>query len=378
MKVIHLGKRNQSRLLAPWRREALDFGEHENPEALAGAMAGLGLQPAVYHVVSRVVDRRMVLGSEEKEVFVKYMREYEAFCQIRILTYCVMSNHFHILVEIPAPPKDRGRSWSDERFLEHVSRRYKGEALRQIASELAELRGRGDGGAAEAYRDKFFARMWNLAAFMHDLKMRFARWFNRRHGRDGHLWSAKFRSVLVENGLAARIVGAYIDLNPVRAGMAADPADYRWSGYGEAVAGVRRAREGIRLLVFGYGTATGGLEASARRASGKWSRVAAEYRKYLYEDGAESETDARKGRKGIPKAEAAKVLAEGGKMSLAQTLRRRVRHFTEGGAVGGRGFLESVFALGKAEGRFGRKRKTGARKIRGGPAQLHSLRDLKN
>ena len=65
MKVIYRHKRNQSRLLAPWRREALDFDEHENPEALAEAMANLGFQPAIYHVVSRVVDKRMVLGSEE-------------------------------------------------------------------------------------------------------------------------------------------------------------------------------------------------------------------------------------------------------------------------------------------------------------------------
>jgi len=377
MKVIYRHKRNQSRLLAPWRREALDFEEHRNPEALAKAMANLGFQPAIYHVVSRVVDKRMVLGSEEKEVFVKYMREYEAFCQVRILTYCVMSNHFHILVEIPKAPKDRGKSWSDERFLQHISCRYHGEAYEEIAAELNEMREDGDDEGAEAYRDKFFARMWDLAAFMHDLKMRFTRWFNRKHDRDGHLWGAKFRSLLVENGLATRIVAAYIDLNPLRAGMVNDPADYRWSGYGEAVAGLRRAREGIRLLVFGYGMANGGLDASARRASGKWALVAAEYRKFLYEDGTESETDVRKGRKGIPKAEAAKVLAKGGRMSLAQMLRHRVRHFTEGGAIGGKGFLESVFALGKAEGRFGRKRKTGARKIRGGPAELHSLRNLK-
>ena len=378
MKIIHRHKRNQSRLLAPWRREALDFGALESRGDLARAMAGLEGRPAIYHVVSRVVDRRMVLGGGEKEVFVRYMREYEEFCMVRILTHCVMTNHFHILVEIPKAPEDRGRSWSDERFLRHISCRYHGWALGEIAGELAGLRERGFHAEAEAYRDKFFARMWNLAAFMHDLKMRFTRWFNREHDRDGHLWGAKFRSVLVEDGEAARAVAAYIDLNPVRAGIAEDPADYRWSGYGEAVAGVRRAREGIRLVVFGYGSALGGTEASAGRASARWPRVAAEYRKCLYEDGAESERDARKGRRGIPKAEAAAVLAAGGRMGFARMLRHRVRHFTEGMAVGGEGFLESVFALGKAEGRFGRRRKSGARKIRGWETGPRSLRDLRS
>jgi putative transposase len=52
-----------------------------------------------------------------------------------------------------------------------------------------------------------------------------------------HLWEDRFKSVIVESGVAARTIAAYIDLNPVRAGMATDPADYRWSSYGEAVGG---------------------------------------------------------------------------------------------------------------------------------------------
>ena len=44
-------------------------------------------------------------------------------------------------------------------------------------------------------------------------------------------------------------MASYIDLNPVRAGIVKDPADYRWSGYGEAVAGKKAAREGLRLVM---------------------------------------------------------------------------------------------------------------------------------
>ena len=112
-----------------------------------------------------------------------------------------MGNHFHILVEIPEAPEDRGRSWSDERFLDHISCRYRGEAFESIAFELACLRRHGDDAGAEAYRGKFFARMWDLSSFMHDLKMRFTGWYNRREGRSGCLWAQKFRSLLVEDGL---------------------------------------------------------------------------------------------------------------------------------------------------------------------------------
>ncbi|MEP2775665.1 MAG: hypothetical protein ABJZ54_12595 [Luteolibacter sp.] len=50
-----------------------------------------------------------------------------------------------------------------------------------------------------------------------------------------------FKSVIVESGTAARTMAAYIDLNPVRTGMVEDPAEYRWSSYGEAVGGGGKA-----------------------------------------------------------------------------------------------------------------------------------------
>ena len=59
--------------------------------------------------------------------------------------------------------------------------------------------------------------------------------------------------MIVEDCVAVRTISAYIDLNPVRAGMLKDPADYRWSSYGEAVGGekkgnVKRVREGAGRL----------------------------------------------------------------------------------------------------------------------------------
>ena len=56
---------------------------------------------AYYHCVSRVVDRQFVLKEEEKDKLVEYMRIYERFGGLRVISYCIMSNHFHILVEVP-------------------------------------------------------------------------------------------------------------------------------------------------------------------------------------------------------------------------------------------------------------------------------------
>jgi hypothetical protein len=60
---------------------------------------------------------------------------------------------------------------------------------------------------------------------------------------------------------------------------------------------------------------------------------------------------------------------------MAQMLRCRVRHFTEGMAIGGEGFVEGVFAL--ARDRFGARRRTGARRIRRAETELRTLRDLR-
>ena len=54
-----------------------------------------------YHVVSRIVDRAFRMDDKEKEIFRTTMRRAEAFCGVRVLTYAVMSNHFHLLVEVP-------------------------------------------------------------------------------------------------------------------------------------------------------------------------------------------------------------------------------------------------------------------------------------
>ena len=88
-----MGKR---RYLAPWGRAAAaaralgSSGTPPDPEALA-ALEG---KPAIYHCISRIVWRELALGTAEKEQFVRLMRKWEAFCKVRVLTFCVMTNHF--------------------------------------------------------------------------------------------------------------------------------------------------------------------------------------------------------------------------------------------------------------------------------------------
>jgi hypothetical protein len=163
-------------------------------------------------------------------------------------------------------------------------------------------------------------------------------------------------------------MAAYIDLNPVRAKICDDPKDYRWCGYAEAVAGVIEAREAVEFLAAlnphgGMRPEAGGLK--PKEALRRW-------RCHLYGI-PESETrqaeEASKGemaaiyRDRIPREKALEVLARGGKLSQADYLRCRVRYFSDGAVIGGKAFVEEMFAAFRD--RFGPKRKDGARPMRG-------------
>jgi hypothetical protein len=134
-----------------------------------------------------------------------------------------------------------------------------GPARRQaLEQELARLRQEPDG-AEQTQRllQPYRNRMFDLSVFIKELKGGFAQWYNRRHGRYGVLWADRFKSVLLEGGEALAAVAAYIELNPVRAGLCADPKDYRYFGYAEALAkDSSLARQGIRTVL---GQSDGGL-----------------------------------------------------------------------------------------------------------------------
>ena len=82
----------------------MSSGRSRLPVEVVEVKAPAGVGVAYYHCVSRVVNREFVLGAVEKEQFRALMRVYERLCGLRVVGYCIMSNHFHILVEVPRRP----------------------------------------------------------------------------------------------------------------------------------------------------------------------------------------------------------------------------------------------------------------------------------
>jgi len=101
----------------------------------------------------------------------------------KILAYCLMPNHFHLVVGTPRP---------------------------------------------------------TLSSGMQHLKGTYARYFNEVHGYDGHVFQGRFASQLVENDWHLFEVGRYVALNPVRSGLVPSPERWEWSSYAATI-GIARS-----------------------------------------------------------------------------------------------------------------------------------------
>lgn len=316
----------------------------------------VGRGAAYYHCMTRVIERKMLLDTGEKERFRKIMRKVAAFAGIEVLTYAVLSNHLHILLQVPERVE-----LSEAEVLERITGLYGRIRTANVVMELQTLRGQNRHDEAAALIYSYTHRMYDLSEYMKMVMQRFTQSYNRRHGRRGPLWEDRFKSILVEGTAdALSTMAAYIDLNAVRAGLVEDPKAYRFCGYGEAVAGGKEARCGMAHI------------AEILGQTGTWATVSRSYRKYLF---MQADTHTKHGRT-IREKQIEKVLQEGGKLSKAELLHCRVRYFSDGVVLGSKAFVEDVFDSHREE--FGLKRKTGARKPKYGQwGDLCTMRDLR-
>jgi REP element-mobilizing transposase RayT len=141
---------------------------------------------ALYHLTSRGNERRPTFYDDgDRVAFLDFLGQTVRRFGWIVTAWVLMTNHFHLVVQTPDP---------------------------------------------------------NLSKGMHWLNTKYVGWFNKRHKRSGHLYGGRFKSHLVEKEAYLAEVLRYVVLNPVRAGMVAHPADYRWSSY-RATAGLEVADE---------------------------------------------------------------------------------------------------------------------------------------
>ena len=307
----------------------------------------------VYHCMSRVVAGEFLLNDKGKKTLCKQMWQMAEFCGVEILTYCIMSNHFHVLIRVPEK-----QQLKDGDLLSKVSKLYHEDDY-----ELHVIKNIFSHGSEESIfklREKLTARMFDVSIFMKEVKQRFSIWYNKNHNRYGAFWADRFKSVIVEGKRhSVEMVAAYIDLNPIRAGLVKDPKDYRYSGYGEAMAGVARSRKGLMKTVY---------------EKEHWKKALIDYRQILFGKGSVPQ---KAGQAIINGKLAKKVLNKNGKLSKTELLYCRIRYFSDGLIIGSKDFVQDCFEKNREC--FSSCRESGPRKMYGGNwGELTTLRDTRN
>lgn len=129
------------------------------------------------HVIQRGNNRAACFRtSSDYQLYLLHLRELSKKHECAVHAYCLMPNHVHLLI---TPPSSAG-----------------------------------------------------CAALMRELGQRYVQYFNRRYERSGSLWEGRFRSCITDTAHYVLACYRYIELNPVRAGIAPVPGDYAWSSHG--------------------------------------------------------------------------------------------------------------------------------------------------
>lgn len=176
---------------------------------------------AFYHIISHTVwEAKRPFSSSEREFFLRLLRTLSQIYLVDVISYAILDNHFHLLVRVLP-----GQYLTEE---EAVEKALKLHSPGIVFSKDANY---------------WKSKLSDISFFIKDLKQRFTQWYNRTHRRKGHLWNDRFKSIRIEDGKALMAVAAYIDLNPVRAGITRRIDGWKYTSYS-----ARRARSGKWLV----------------------------------------------------------------------------------------------------------------------------------
>jgi REP element-mobilizing transposase RayT len=224
---------------------------------------------------------------------------------VDVLGFAIMGNHFHLVArmhpEDEVSDSDVIKRWQD----------YYGEEAQMPTERMDEVK----------------KRLCSLAGYVKDIKQNFTRYYNKMYNRQGFFWGGRFKSMIVQEGSTLVNLLAYVDLNPIRAGIVKKPEDYRWCSLGYHVQ--TGNKDGLLSLDFGLK---------------EWnefqpSEIVRKYRQFVYETGA---VDAGKG-KTIDENIVDKARKRKYKISRVDRFRYRCRYFTDSGVIGGKDFVQEVF-----------------------------------
>ena len=292
-----------------------------------------------YHVISRITGQQFLVGNEEKDVLMRLMFNSAVFSGVEVLTFALMDNHFHILVKVP-----QAHEVNDVELVEKMRVLYGDVKTDRILGEWEAWDRRGLSFKVLNAQAALRRRMFDLSQFCKTLKETYSMSYNFRHAHVGTIWGSRFKSILLSPDYQTLMtVGSYIDLNPVRAEIVEEPGEYRWSGYGTAIRGNLLSRKGMCAMVAAayikrevpFATALQAYESAIEGFIEHPPKAVSEANEEILQ---KEQKKPQKHQKFVHKKVEAGI-AEGTKLSLFEMLRCKVRHFSEGLAIGPASFV---------------------------------------
>jgi REP element-mobilizing transposase RayT len=251
------------------------------------------------------------LQDVEKDFMLDLIKRFSALYFTEILGFCLMGNHFHLLVKMI--PDDR---FTDEEIQKRFENHY-GDSREFAEGQIPYLR----------------EKLSSLSEFVREIKVGFARYYNKRHNRRGYFWGDRFKSVIVDKGETLINCLAYIDLNPLRAGLVERPEEYRWNSLGYHL----QTENKDQFLSTDFGLEEFNPPPADRCLEGEKERIK-RYRRYVYEAGAIDRPDKMQA-KVINTKVAAKERKKDFEISRIDRFRYRTRYFTDSGIIGSKEFV---------------------------------------
>jgi REP element-mobilizing transposase RayT len=259
----------------------------------------------VYHVISRTALNGLPIHDVDKTYLLNLIKRLKILYCVDVLGFVLMGNHFHLVVRMH--PEDE---ISDEEVIKRY-KEYYGDDKYLAKEQVDEVR----------------KRLCSLAAYVKDIKQGFTRYYNKKYKRKGYFWGDRFKSMIVEDGRTLVNLLAYVDLNPIRAGIVKRPEDYKWCSLGYHV----QTRNKGDLLSVDFGMREWNEH--------KPKEIVRKYREFVYETGA---VDAGKGAT-IDQKIVDKERRRRYKVRRVDRFMYRTRYFTDAGIIGSKEFVGEVF-----------------------------------
>jgi putative transposase len=302
-----------------------------------GRRAWISEDTGSYHIISRVVGDHIWFSKNEKEYFLKLLEVFASGFFVKIHSFCIMGNHFHIL----ATGLEHDARYASRDELIYRYKQIYGEKLTPPEGTYESdgtLIPDEDGGT-----ERLRARLGSISRFVQELKQSFSRWYNKKHGTKGYLWRDRFKGILVHNGISHLGCSIYNDLNPVRAGLTKSPEKYRWCSLGLQARDPKRAailcnpkdiRDVNPLDLREFGCS---LKIVAKLKEMNLANIDI-YRLLVYRSGGVEKTN--KGN--IPTELLQEIEKLHGQLGFGESFRYKIKNFSEGIAIGSQAFIAEI------------------------------------